>query len=295
MIQYFTGLNLASYLGVPGLTALSEFGNALSRSDLHRIVSTSAHPIELGVVMSAILPLALHRSLHAAKRSAWIPTLLIGAASLMSVSRSAVVVAAVALVVLFLYWPWRWRLRALVIVPIAAVVGRLVLPGLLGTVRSLFTGLEYDPSIAGRTADYDLAFRLIAERPWLGQGMTTFVPMVYRTLDNQGLGMLLQLGILGTAAFLALVIAGVVQAWTPTRRGGSAEQRHLGVAISASLIGIVTSYLTFDAMGFRQVAGLTFLFVGLAGAVWHLARDGQPAAGGGAVVGEPGVPASLDR
>ena len=57
--------------------------------------------------------------------------------------------------------------------------------------------------------------------------------------------------------------------------GGDDRQRHLGFAVAASLIGIVTSYVTFDAMGFRQVAGLTFLFLGLAGAMWHLARDGR--------------------
>lgn len=276
VVQYFTGLNLAAFLSIPGLTALTDFGNALARSGLNRIVSTSAHPIELGVVMSAILPLALHRSLHAEKRTAWIPTVLIGVASLMSVSRSAIVVAAVALVTLFVAWPWRWRLWALAIAPFAAVAARLALPGLLGTLRSLFTGVEHDPSIAGRTADYDLVLRLVAERPLLGQGMSTFVPMVYRTLDNQVLALLLEIGILGTVAFAALVVVALAQAWAPTRMGGSAEQRHLGVAVSASLIGIVSSYATFDAMGFRQVAGLTFLFIGLAGAVWHLARGSRP-------------------
>lgn len=283
--QYTTGLNLAGYLSIPGLTPLADFGFALSRSDLNRIVSTSAHPIELGVTMSAILPLALHRSLHSSKRSAWIPTLLIGLASLMSVSRSAVVVAAVGLLVLFVSWPWRWRLGALALAPVAAVVGPIALPGLLGTLRALFTNFEHDPSIAGRTADYELTFGLIWEQPLLGRGVSTFVPMVYRTLDNEVLGLLLQIGIIGTTIFLALIAAGLWQAWAPKRMGGSSEQGHLGVAISASLIGIFASYLTFDALGFRQVAGLTFLFVGLAGAMWHLARDSQLAA----ISGEQGL------
>lgn len=275
IIQYFTGLNLAAFLNVPGLTALTDFGNALSRSDLNRIVATSAHPIELGVVMSSVLPLALHRSLHGRRWWAWVPTVLIATASLMSVSRSAVVVAAVALFILFVSWPWRWRLWAIVILPFAAVLGRAALPGLLGTVRSLFTGLEHDPSIAGRTADYELVFRLVAERPLLGQGMSTFVPSVYRTIDNQALGILLQLGVLGATAFVALVVTSVVVAWRPRWRGMSSERAHLGVAVSASLAAIITSYATFDAWGFRHVAGLSFLFIGLAGAVWHLAGAPQ--------------------
>lgn len=276
IVQYFTGQNLAAYLNLPGLTGLIEFGDALSRSDLNRIVSTSAHPIELGVVMSSVLPLALHRSLHAESRLAWVPTVLIATASLMSVSRSAVVVAAVAFLILFVSWPWRWRISALLILPFAAVIGRAVLPGLLGTVQSLFRGIENDPSIAGRTADYELVSRLFAERPLLGQGMSTFVPSVYRTIDNQMLGMLLQLGVFGTVAFLLLVLVSIVVAWKPRMLGMSSERRHLGVAVSASLAAIITSYVTFDAWGFRHVAGLTFLFIGLAGAIWHLSRDPGP-------------------
>lgn len=273
VIQYFTKWNIAGLFQIPGLTALTEFGNALSRSELNRIVATSAHPIELGVVMAALLPLALHRSLHSARRSAWIPTVLIGLAALMSVSRSAIVVAAVALLVLVIGWPMRWRLVALALVPVAGLVGPIALPGLLGTLRSLFTGLESDPSITGRTDDYDLVFGLVAERPLVGQGLFTWVPMVYRTIDNQGLVLLLELGILGTAAFAWLVLSGVLQAFAPVRMSGDPQQRHLGFAVAAGLIGVVTSYVTFDAMGFRQVAGLTFLLVGMAGAVWHLARD----------------------
>ena len=277
VIQYFTRWNIAGLLQIPGLTALTDFGNALSRSTLNRIVSTSAHPIELGVVMATILPLALHRSLHSDRKSTWIPTLLIGLAALMSVSRSAIVVAAVALVILFLGWPMRWRLIALALVPVAGVLGPIALPGLLGTLRSLFTGIEHDPSITGRTDDYELVFRMFSERPLFGQGLFTWVPMVYRTIDNQALVLLLELGIVGLAAFAWLILSGLIQALAPLRTGGSAQQRHLGLAVAAALIGITTSYVTFDAMGFRQVAGLTFLMLGLAGAVWHISQDSRDA------------------
>jgi polysaccharide biosynthesis protein PslJ len=273
IVQYFTGISLARYLQIPGLTPWSNFGATFSRSMLNRVVSTSTHPIELGVIMAAILPLALHRSLHATRRTAWIPTLLIGVTALMSVSRSAIIVAGVALIVMFAGWPNRWRLAALIAAPIAAVVGRIALPGLLGTIRSLFTGLEHDPSIAGRTADYSLVFRLVGERPVFGQGLFTFIPMLYRTLDNQALVLLLELGVVGTLAFVGLLAVGLHNAWAPRRFGKEAQHRHLGLAVAASLTGLVTSYITFDALGFRQVAGLTFLLLGLGGAIWHLARD----------------------
>lgn len=275
VIQYFTRWNIAGLLHIPGLSALTDFGNALSRSELNRIVSTSAHPIELGVVMAAILPLAMHRSLHSPRKATWVPTALIGLAALMSVSRSAIVVAAVALIILVVGWPMKWRLIALAITPVAGLIGPIALPGLLGTIRSLFTGIEHDPSITGRTDDYELVFRMVAERPVLGQGLLTWVPMVYRTIDNQALVILLELGIAGALAFVWLVLSGALQALSPVRTGGSFQQRHLGFAIAASLIGIITSYITFDAMGFRQVAGLTFLFLGLGGTVWRLSQGSR--------------------
>lgn len=275
IVQYFTGLNVAGFIRIPGLTSLQDFGNALSRSELNRIVATAAHPIELGVALASTLPLALHRSLHSRRLIGWVPTGLIGVATLMSVSRSGIVVAGVALIVLIIGWPWRWRLRALIAFPVLAVAGRAVLPGLLGTIRSLFTGLEGDPSITGRTDDYPVVWAAFGQRPAFGQGLFTWVPMIYRTIDNQLLMMLLEIGVFGIACFAALVAVGVFCATTPWRVGGTAEQRHLGLAVAASLAGIVVSYATFDAFSFRQVGGLTFFYLGLSGSVWWLARGGQ--------------------
>lgn len=272
MIQYFTGRNVAALIHIPGLTSLINFGEALSRSELNRIVSTAAHPIELGVAMASLLPLTLHVALHTRKPIAWVPVVLVGAAALMSVSRSAVVVAGVALLVLWLGWPLRYKIIAVAIAPVAAVAARAALPGLLGSISSLFTGLSGDPSVVGRTSDYPLIFGLIAQRPLLGQGLFTFVPTVYRTVDNQALILLLELGFLGTIAFGALVITLVIGALRPRFRGGSPQQAHLGIAVAASALGVITSYVTFDALSFRQVAGLTFLYLGLCGAVWQLSR-----------------------
>lgn len=272
VVQYFTRINVASFVRIPGLTSLLDFGEALSRSQLNRIVSTSAHPIELGVAMASILPLALHVALHSRKVLPWVTVGLLGAAALMSVSRSAIVVAGVALFVLWLGWPVKQKLIALAVAPVLALGARAAFPGLLGSITSLFRGLSGDPSITGRTDDYPLIFGLIADSPLFGQGLFTFVPTVYRTVDNQGLILLLELGIVGTVAFVGLVITLVVGAWHPSRHGGTPRQAHLGMAASASTLGIITSYVTFDALSFRQVAGLTFLYLGLCGAVWQLSR-----------------------
>lgn len=221
--------------------------------------------------MAAILPLTLHRSIHNRTLASWIPTAVIAPVILMSVSRSAILVAGAGVLILLLRWPNRLRLLFLVGASAAVVVARLALPGLLGTIRALFAHLGDDPSIAGRTDDYSVVTRVFLETPWFGRGLFTWVPAYYRTLDNQLLVLLLELGVIGTLLFLTMVLAAILTAVTCKRRADE-RSAHLGLAIGASLAGITLSFITFDTLGFRQAGGMTFLLLGMAGAVWNLTR-----------------------
>lgn len=276
IFQYFTGTNVAERFNIPGLSTLRD-QNVFTRSVVNRVVVTAAHPIELGVVTAAIFPLALHRSLHAGRKLLpWVPTAMILVVLLMSVSRSAIIVLAVTMLVLVAGWPARWRLWALVVTPVAAVVLRAALPGLLGTIRALFTNLENDPSIAGRTDDYEIVSRMVMEHPYFGQGLFTWVPFYFRTLDNQALMFALELGFVGSAVFVIMVLTHVVGALCSRTRVRDPRSRHLALTVVAATVGVLSSYATFDAISFRMVAGLTFLLLGMAGAVWQLAKS-EPA------------------
>lgn len=270
IVQYFTGLDIASFFAIPGLSANSDFGAVDSRSVLNRVSSTAVHPIEFGVLMAGLLFLALHRSLfNRASKIRWVPTILIGVALPMSVSRSAILALGVVGLIVFLGWPSRWRFGALVILPFAVVGMRLLAPGLVGTIRSLFTNIFNDPSITGRTDDYDAVFSVYADSPLLGRGLFTFVPRYYRILDNQMLMTLIELGAIGLTIMLVFVATGYLVARSARRRALDPRARNLALALSASIVGVVLSYLTFDAWGFPMVAGLTFLLMGLAGAAGY--------------------------
>ncbi|GAA1822205.1 O-antigen ligase family protein [Microlunatus capsulatus] len=276
IVQYFTAYDIAALFTIPGLSANSDFGEVVSRSVLNRVSSTAVHPIEFGVLLAGVFLLALHRSLFAANRSwilRWLPTLVIGTALPMSVSRSAILALALACAVVFVGWPARWRIRGLLLAPLAVVGMRLVAPGLVGTIRSLFGNLGDDPSVTGRTADYSAVLGLYTEHPLLGRGLFTFVPRYYRILDNQMLMTLVELGAIGLAATLVFLGTGVYLARAARRRLTSERERHLALVLSASLVGVVLSYLTFDAWGFPMVAGSTFLLVGLAGAAHRLSLE----------------------
>lgn len=273
ILQYFTGLNVAAALHIPGLQTVNDF-STFARSDLNRVVATAMHPIELGVIMAALLPLALHRGIHSTNWRGWLPAAMLSAVVLMSISRSAIVVAGGAILILFLGWPWRWRLVMLAVMPLAILGARAAFPGLIGTIRALFVFLGDDPSIAGRTDDYAVVARNFWEHPILGQGFYTWIPMYFRTLDNQLLVLLLEIGIVGTLAFVGMILTAVFSAVVCHRRVAQERNMHLALAIAAGIFAISLSYITFDTLGFRQAAGVTFLLVGMAAAAWRLSRSG---------------------
>lgn len=273
ILQFFTDLNIASYLRIPGLVANADFGLTATRSVVRRVSSTAVHPIEFGVVMAGIFPLALHVAItNWPRKVMWIPAVLLAIAIPMSVSRSAVLALLVALVLLVISWPNAWRIRALIIAPVAAVIFRLMIPGLLGTILSLFTNLGNDPSVSGRTDDYGVVFNLAFDSPLLGRGLYTFLPQYYRTLDNQYLLTFVELGVLGLIAFVCVCVAAYSASRSARKRTADLGQKNLALSIGAGLSGVVVSYATFDAWGFPMASGLTFFLVGMAGAAWAAAQ-----------------------
>ena len=272
IVQFFTGWNVAASIHIPGLSVNGDYAGVIDRSVLRRATSTAIHPIEFGVVMGGILPLALHRGIQAHPRLlAWVPPALIGAAAMMSVSRSAVLVIGVSFIVMFTAWPRPWRRRALWIGPLSLIVLRVLVPGLVGTMRSLWTNLFLDPSTTGRTADYGPVFYLVGRDPVFGRGMFTFIPEYYRTLDNQILDSLLELGVVGLTVLVGLYAVAYFCARGVRLRGPTPGWGHLGTALAGSLVGLFVSFATFDAFTFPMAAGTSFLMVGLAGAAWQIA------------------------
>lgn len=276
IVQFFTGFDIAGLFVIPGLTPNSDFGAVASRSVLNRVASTAAHPIEFGVVLAAIFPLSLHRTIYKwGERNALLPTLVIFVGMFLSVSRSAVLAVTVAFVVLLIGWPGAWKLRALAIMPFAIVGLRVAIPGLVGTLLSFFMNADEDPSVEGRTQDYAAVHLLWSEHPYFGRGLFTFVPQFFRILDNAYLLLLVELGAVGLTLFVVGLLIGYFSARGTHHHAPDARSRHVGLCISAGLFGLMVSHATFDGLGFPMAAGMTFLLVGLGGATWRLTRAGD--------------------
>jgi O-antigen ligase len=171
--------------------------------------------------------------------------------------------------VLFPTWPGKRRLQALGAIAVFTVVMRLFIPGLVGTLFSLFDNLSGDPSIQHRTQDYARADVQIAMHPVLGRGFGTYLPQKYGPLDNQYLGTLVETGIIGLAALIFILLAGVYAALRIRMTAKDPVIRDLGQTLIASLSVIIVADATYDAFGFIMATGMCFMLVGICGALWR--------------------------
>lgn len=272
LLQFFTGFDISSIVQIPGLHSNYALEFIGERSDFRRVAGTASHPIEFGVVLALVFPLALHFALaeQVRKARAWAIVLCLGIAIPMSLSRSAILGLLAGGLTLFATWSGTRRAIALIVAPVFAVAMRLVVPGLLGTIKSLFVNLTKDDSFKGRTEDYDVVGQFISRSPWIGRGFGTFIPKDFFFLDNQYLGQLVETGYIGLAALILMFVIGVFTARGARRRADDPIVADLAQALAASTVVAAVGFLTFDGLGFPMIDGLVFLLLGCIGAQWRL-------------------------
>lgn len=281
IIQFTTGVDLANMIKIPGMRyngILYGFGER-GGPGFRRVAGTANHAIEFAVVLAMLLPVAVHYALHAAERrerilrGAQVAVLVLGIA--FAISRSGVLAMAAVVIVMGICWAPGIKAKALLVIGAGLVALRVAVPGLIGTFRNLFLDAESDPSITGRTNDYEYVFNLIDQRPWFGRGLGTFVPTDYIILDNQLLGSLVATGYVGLCTLLLLYFVGFSVARRVARRGGTDNSRHLAQALMATVAAGLIVTITFDALSFAQYSGVLFITFGAIGALWRLERLGD--------------------
>jgi O-antigen ligase len=287
ILQFATGFDVRPWINIPGLSADASFDLISQRAAFRRVGATAVHPIEFGVVLALILPVALHYAFNprpGTKLYRWMAVAVILVGIPMSLSRSAILGLIASIMVLFVTWPGARRLQALLIAPVFAVAMRFAIPGLLGTIRNLFGTIASDSSFQTRTEDYAAVGPLIAERPWLGRGFGTYLPELHRFVDNQYLLSVVETGFIGLSLLLFLLLVGIGTARGARRRSADPLTCDLAQSLAASVMVALVSFVTFDALSFPMAAAFTFLILGCTGALWRLsvqeekqARSAHPA------------------
>lgn len=277
VIEARTGLTPFTRLDqiAPFLIPDPSFGGTINRGGATRAYGSAEHPIALGAALVMIVPLAIYVVRSASARW-WLAALALVIGVLSSVSRTGVVMLlVVALVFLWLrptqtkrFWP--------LLIPLL-VATHFVVPGTLGSLKQAFLpehGLIQDQrksagscSSAGRVADLAPTLSEVSERPFLGHGYGTRIVNGPEAngciLDNQWLGLLVDVGVFGAVAWLLLFL-GVIRRLGRAAKDDDSPLEWLMVGITAGITAYAVGMLTFDALSFVQVTLLLFVLLGLA-------------------------------
>ena len=111
----------------------------------------------------------------------------------------------------------------------------------------------------------------------MGRGPFTFLPSIYRTLDNQYLGSMVEGGIIGLAALVLLLAGTAFAGLALARRVPPGPDRALSRALAAGCGIALLMFSTFDAFSFPMAMGVFFVLVGLTGAAHRAMVDPVPA------------------
>jgi O-antigen ligase len=277
LAQFETGRSFTDLVQIPGLSQNSDLQVVIGRGGFNRPAGTALHPIEFGIVLTMILPIAIHYALadvHRSRLRRWLPVLAIGIDVPISISRSAIVCTLVVLVFLLPTWPRRLRRRTYAAITGLMAVMFVAVPGILGTLAGLFSGISSDSSAQSRTGAYSTAWEFISRSPVVGRGFQTFLP-AYHILDNQYLLSAIEIGFAGLLVLLAFFVTGVVCARGVRRASTDTGTRQLAQALAASMAAGGASFALFDALSFPQTACMVFLVAGTIGALRRLEHDGE--------------------
>ena len=252
LFQFISGRIWVDALSIPGLSTAQSLGDFTSRGSFDRPPGTALHAIEFGAVLTMVLPLAINVALTDGRRSLVrraAPALLISAAIVVSLTRSALVCAAVALLVLAVAWTPAVRRSAAVLIPAFFVLVFLTIPGMIATITTMFTGISDDTSATSRVDSYAIAGEFIQRSPMLGRGFSTFLPK-YRILDNQYLLLIIEVGFVGLASMLALLITAMTCSRGVRRMSSDPVVQQSGQGLMAAVAAGAVGLALYDGTGF---------------------------------------------
>jgi polysaccharide biosynthesis protein PslJ len=285
IVEFLTGSTPLDslYNHLPGFSSAYIPAPITSRDGLRRVQATTGSPIEFGLVLACVLPIAVHYAKYAppGKRGrSWLYVLLIALALPMSLARTGFVGGAIVFVVMFVGWNARERVQALLAVTVFTLALRAAKPGFVGTIVGLFTNAAGDSSVTHREQDLARSGFLVRQSFLFGRGFGTFIPSEFTppyqpvaSLDNQYLGSLIETGIVGLACLILLLLIWVFTALGARRRSRDPATRELALGLAGSALALAFGLYVFDAFSFATVSGLMFVLLGMTGALWRLAQQ----------------------
>jgi len=264
--EYRTNTNLfyqfTGQLLPPGFSLLSETGD--SKFGRPAVTGPAQHGLAATTMLALALPFAAVRIFGDQGRNKRIlyaaATAIILAGTVSTLRKTAMIMPIAALAVFLVYRP-----RQLVRMAPAGValilVTQALSPGALGSIRGQLSPdrLSGSSSTQGRMEDYTAVLPDVKNHLAFGRGYGTFDSHKYRLLDNQYLGLLVEIGVLGLAAYVAMILAVFVAVHRAVKSSDPSRGPPALAAAAAAGAFLVCNAL-FDVLAYPQVPYL-FLFI----------------------------------
>jgi O-Antigen ligase len=175
------------------------------------ITGPTRHGLSVTSILSMALPFALvlaATTTSGRRRLLWVAAAcIIVTGALVTQRKSGAVIPAFVLLALFALRP-RQLLRLAPFGIVALALALAVAPGVFSSIGE-FGRADSRASTSGRTSDYPAIVPDLLSNPLLGRGYGTLDSSradTYRILDNEYLGQIYQVGVLGLLAFLAMIV-----------------------------------------------------------------------------------------
>jgi O-antigen ligase len=278
LLQFGLGVDLPSYVSLPGLR-VQDTGYAAfeSRSIFRRPTGTTNHPIEYGLVCAIAVPLGAHYVFKARDAGVpagrwWVCLALVGLGAMTALSRTAILGLVVSGIVMVVTLPKRRKASIVTVGGGFFLLASLVVPGMFGTLRGMFTNLGDDPSVKARTADYADVSTVIDQHPLMGRGFGTYLPSKFAILDNQYLTTIIENGYVGLVVLITMLLTGLYAAIRARSLTQDEGLRGIGGCLIAAVLVCAIGAATFDLFAFGIATGMLFVVMGMSGALLRVAR-----------------------
>ncbi len=232
------------------------------------VVGPTQHGLAASAMLVMVMPFALVRIFDATRsRSRWLNaaafTLMV-AGSMATDRKTARVAAAAVLLYITLYRPRQVLRFAPVGLVLLALVVHVAAPGAIGTVANL-RAVATSKSTTHRVGDFTDIVPDVLAHPVLGRGFGTLnpeQPSQFRINDDEYIDELWEVGFVGLAAFLWMIITPIILASSAIRTRGPTISS-LALAASGGCVAFLVVCALFDALSFAEAPYMFFVVAAL--------------------------------
>lgn len=265
--QFRSGVNvfysLASSL-LKGTTVTAPPVNGIAGARA-AITGPALHGLADATLLASAVPFALVFAANATRgreKAAWlVTTIVIFAGCVATQRKTALIVPVISVVVLVAYEPRRF-LRYWPLIPVLVLAIRLAAPHSISGLLYQFTHAGSSTSTTDRTSDYSAVAPYLDNDLLFGRGYGSFDPHKYRILDDQMLGWLVEVGVVGVFAYAAMMFGAAATAHRVARRAVGVDGA-LMRAVVGGAAGFFVSNFLYDTFGFREAPYVFFFMAAL--------------------------------